>query len=96
LESAIAVFRAGAIRAAINRVEIAAADSYWDATAPLQQKYLADPAWRRDAQRLALRAEIELAQHESMRRPVRTLRLRWNARKSRPSIRSPRHGWARP
>jgi hypothetical protein len=65
LESAIAVFRAGAIRAAINRGEIAAAVSYWDTTAPLQQKYLADPAWRRDAQRLLMvHAQLNLAKQD--------------------------------
>jgi hypothetical protein len=64
MASAIAVYRAGAIRAAVNRGEIAAADSYWATTASLQQKYLADPAWRRDAQRLLMaHARLNLAKH---------------------------------
>jgi hypothetical protein len=65
MASAIAVYRAGAIRAAVNKGEIAAADSYWDTTASLQQKYLADPAWRRDAQRLLIaHARLNLAKHD--------------------------------
>ena len=65
MASAIAVYRAGAIRAAINRGSIAAADSYWDTTASLEQKYLADPAWRRDAQRLLMaHARLNLAKHD--------------------------------
>lgn len=65
LASAIAIYRAGAIRAAINRGDITAADAYWDTTASLQQKYLADPAWRRDAQRLLMaHARLSLAQHD--------------------------------
>jgi eukaryotic-like serine/threonine-protein kinase len=65
LASAIALYRAGAIRAAINRGDIAAADSYWDTTASFEQKYLAEPAWRRDAQRLLMaHARLNLAKQD--------------------------------
>jgi hypothetical protein len=65
LASAIATYRAGAIRTAINRGDIAAADSFWSATASLEQKYLADPAWRRDAQLLLLaHARLSLAKRD--------------------------------
>jgi eukaryotic-like serine/threonine-protein kinase len=54
LASAIAVYRAGAMRAALDRGDIGAADADWTRVAPLAQKYLADAAWRRDAQRLLM------------------------------------------
>ncbi len=65
MASAIATYRAGAVRAALNRGDTSAADSFWDATASLQQKYLADPAWRRDAQRLLMaHARLNLAKQD--------------------------------
>jgi serine/threonine-protein kinase len=65
MASAIATYRAGAIRAALNRGDITVADSYWDTTAPLQQKYLVDPAWRRDAERLLMaHARLNLAKQD--------------------------------
>jgi serine/threonine-protein kinase len=63
--SAIAIYRAGAVHAALNRGNIAAADAYWGTIAPLEQKYLADSAWRRDAQRLLLaHARLNLAKQD--------------------------------
>ena len=65
LASAIAIYRAGAIRTAINRGDIAAADSFWSASAWLEQKYLADSAWRRDAQLLLMaHARLSLAEQD--------------------------------
>ncbi len=65
LTSAIAIYRAAAIRTAINRGDIAAADSFWSATAALEQKYLADPGWRRDAQLLLMtHARLNLAKQD--------------------------------
>jgi serine/threonine-protein kinase len=65
LASAIAIYRAGAIRAALNQGDITAAESYWDTTAPLQQKYLVEPAWRRDAERLLMaHARLNLAKRD--------------------------------
>ena len=54
LASAIAIYRAGAVRAALDRGDIAAADADWTRVAPLAQKYLADAAWQRDAQLLLM------------------------------------------
>ncbi|HEX3951892.1 MAG TPA: serine/threonine-protein kinase [Steroidobacteraceae bacterium] len=63
--SAIAIYRAGAVRAALNRGDIAAAESYWEIIAPLEQKYLAQAGWRRDAQRLLLtHARLNLAKQD--------------------------------
>jgi hypothetical protein len=65
LASAIAIYRVGAIRTAINRGDMAAAESFWSATASLEQKYLADPAWRRDAQLLLMaHARLSLAKQD--------------------------------
>jgi hypothetical protein len=66
MASAIAVYRAGAIRAAVDRGDIGMADSFWSTTASLEQKYLADPAWRRDAQLLLMaHARLSLAKQNS-------------------------------
>jgi hypothetical protein len=65
LLSAVVTFRAGAIRAALDRRDLAAADRYWVKTGPLEVKYLADPAWRRDALRLVLtHARLNLAKQD--------------------------------
>jgi hypothetical protein len=63
--SAVTTFYAGAIRAAIDRGDLAAADAYWVKTGPLETKYLADPAWRREALRLVLvHARLNLAKQD--------------------------------
>lgn len=65
LASAIATYRAGAVRAALDRGDIAAADSYWGTTAGFEQKYLAEASWRRDAQRLLMaHARLNLAKQD--------------------------------
>jgi serine/threonine-protein kinase len=65
LLSAAVTFRAGAIRAAIDRGDLAAADAYWVKTGPLETKYLGDPAWRREALRLVLtHARMKLAKQD--------------------------------
>ncbi|HEX3395638.1 MAG TPA: hypothetical protein VHS76_02985, partial [Steroidobacteraceae bacterium] len=65
LLSAMATFRAGAIRAALDRRDLAAADADWVKTGPLETKYLADPAWRREALRLLLaHARLNLAKQD--------------------------------
>jgi hypothetical protein len=62
---AVATFRAGAIRAALDRGDLAAADAYWVKIGPLETKYLGDPAWRRDALRLVLaHARLNLAKQD--------------------------------
>jgi hypothetical protein len=63
--SAIAVYRAGAVRAALDQGDIGTAESYWRRIAPLEEKYLTQAAWRRDAQRLLLaHARLSLAKQD--------------------------------
>jgi hypothetical protein len=63
--SAIAIYRVGAVRAALNRGDIAAAEGYWTTIAPMEQKYVTEAAWRRDAQRLLLaHARLSLAKRD--------------------------------
>lgn len=65
MASAIAIYRAAAIRAALDRGDTVTADAYWDKIAPMEQKYLADAAWRRDAQRLLIaHARLNLAKQD--------------------------------
>ena len=54
LLSAVATYRVGAIRAALAHGDLAAADAFWGKIAALEVKYMADPAWRRDALRLLM------------------------------------------
>ena len=65
LLSAVATFRAGAVRAALDRGDLGAADAYWVKIGPMETKYLGDPAWRRDALRLVLaHARLNLAKQD--------------------------------
>jgi serine/threonine protein kinase len=65
MSSAVPMFRTSAIRAALDRGDLAAAESYWERTRALEIKYLADAAWRRDAQRLLMaHARLDLAKQD--------------------------------
>jgi serine/threonine-protein kinase len=65
LASAVATYRVDAIRAALDGGDVAAADADWAKISPMESKYLADPAWQRDAKRLLLaHARLNLAKHD--------------------------------
>jgi serine/threonine-protein kinase len=65
LASAVATYRVDAIRSALDGGDIAAADADWAKLSPLESKYLADPAWQRDAKRLLMaHARLNLAKHD--------------------------------
>ncbi|HEY2678062.1 MAG TPA: serine/threonine-protein kinase [Steroidobacteraceae bacterium] len=65
LATAVATYRVDAIRAALDGGDIAAADADWVKISPLESKYLADPAWQRDAKRLLMaHARLNLAKHD--------------------------------
>jgi hypothetical protein len=66
LFSAVATLRTGAIRAALEHEDVTTADAYWERVAPLEAKYQADPAWRRDALRLLMaHAQLDLAKQDT-------------------------------
>jgi eukaryotic-like serine/threonine-protein kinase len=65
LASAVASYRVAAIRAALDRGDVAAADADWAGISGLEAKYIADPAWQRDAKRLLMaHARLNLAKQK--------------------------------
>jgi eukaryotic-like serine/threonine-protein kinase len=65
MASAVPSYRAAAIRAALDRGDVAAADAYWTKIGALEAQYLTDAAWRRDAKRLLLaHARLNLAKQD--------------------------------
>jgi hypothetical protein len=65
LASAVTSYRIAAIRAALDGGDIAAAETDWARISGLEAKYIADPAWQRDAKRLLMaHARLNLAKQE--------------------------------
>jgi hypothetical protein len=65
LASAVVTYRVYAIRAALDGGDLPAAEADWAKISPLESKYIADPAWQRDAKRLLMaHARLNLAKHD--------------------------------